>query len=816
MKNTQGKTIRAILVSFLILFAFSLALGPVSAVSEDLPKGVHLTWSLNDVNSSMNVSWETSSADSGDVVLYDDESKGGNPEEYDHRAEGDHEKVIGEEEELVGYAHHVTLKDLEPGESYYFICGGDDSGYSEEFKFKTIPSDPEELHFAAFGDTRQGALDFPEGRNAVAKSMASHDPQFIVHSGDFIEEPFSGEEWQEYFNHVESLYVDSNGYLIPMVPVVGNHEVGGDYGLAKTKEDARVYHSYFNLPGNERWYKLDMAPYFEFFGLNSESYTGPASDQYQWLEEELKEAEDTNWKFSSYHRPSYGEGYGGEGTSSKFLPLFDEHHVDLAVEGDFHMYARSQPLNPTDAPGEYVPFDQGTVHVIAAGGGAPLYSADPAWWHATGPISEYSYTIFDASESTLNMKAYDTDGNVIDRMEIQKELSKPETVVETKETGVSEDSTGPPPLIEFEEGANIPIVKVSKVGNGTVAAGGIAWASVNDEWKPGELDVLYEETLKQLNPEGEKVLWYEGYQANYPVEKCSELVESLEEAGFEIVGDDQEPITEELLSDYDILVIPQLGLGDPLKGGNSDLLPWDDVNTIEEFVREGNGLLVMDAHDYGGHNWANVQNKILAGVGADMTLQSDGLYDWADNWKAFFYPTVKVNTDTTIGENYKERTGKEEISLFEASSVVDNPSLHLEKIPGGETSVVDGRITKADTRVHVTTKEGGSGYVRIQKTPESGGSSTMRGVHKPLVEVSIQSEISSKNIDWPVTIEIYYSQADFEETILQNENQLEMYYWDDEQSAWRRCQEVGVNSDRNVVVASAYHLSKFAIMSDPK
>ncbi|MFP4136491.1 MAG: hypothetical protein ACLFTO_05635 [Candidatus Acetothermia bacterium] len=52
--------------------------------------------------------------------------------------------------------------------------------------------------------------------------------------------------------------------------------------------------------------------------------------------------------------------------------------------------------------------------------------------------------------------------------------------------------------------------------------------------------------------------------------------------------------------------------------------------------------------------------------------------------------------------------------------------------------------------------------------------------------------------------------------MVQNERDLEMYYWDAEQSAWRRCQEVGVNTDRNAVIANAYHLSKFAIMSDPK
>jgi len=815
MKNHKLNS-RAVLISFSLFFVLSLVFTPVSLASSHSPEGVHLTWSLNQVHETINVSWWTEAEVSDSVVHYDDESKSGNMGEYEHRAEGDSETITGEEGEEAGYAHHVTLEGLTPGKTYYFVCGGEGGEFSEEFKFQTLPKNPEELHFAAFGDTRQGALDFPEGRNAVAQAMAAHDPQFMVHSGDFIEEPFSWEEWKEYFNHVETLYVDPEGHLIPMIPVVGNHEVGGDYGLARTKNDARVYHSLFDLPGNERWYTLNLAPYFKFFGLNSETYTGPASEQYQWLEQELQKTENGVWKFSAYHRPSYGEGYGGEGTSSKFLPLFDQYHMDIGVEGDFHMYARSQPLNPTNSPGEYVPYDQGTVHVIAAGGGAPIYSASPAWWHAAGPISKYSYTIFEASKNSLEMEAYDTEGNVLDRMEIHKELSKPQTVLETKETGVSEDSTGPPPLIDFEEGARIPIMKVSKVGDGTVGAGGLAWSSVNGEWKPGELDVFYELLFDRLNPNSEKVLWYEGYDANYPVEKCSELVNSLEEAGFEIDGKDSEPINSELLSGYDILVIPQLGLGDPLKGGNPDLLPWSDVNAIEDFVREGNGLLVMDAHDYGGHNWAEVQNKILAGVGADMTLQSDGLYDWSDNWKAFYYPIGEVNTETELGKAYEERTGSKEIALFEVSSVVDNPSLYLEKVPGGEKSVVDARIAKANARVHIETKEGGSGYVRVQKTPGTSGSPAVAGVHKPLVEVSIQSEIPSGMIEWPMTIEIYYTQAAFEDSILQNENHLEMYYWDTEQSAWRRCQEVGVNSDRNAVIASAYHLSKFAIMSDPQ
>lgn len=817
MKSFISGKNRVFLISFFFLFFISLFLTPtLSIAAGENPMGVHLTWDRNAVHTSMTISWETVSKNGESKVFYDNESGGENPAKYEYSVEGHQEELIGEDEEVVGYAHHVTLTNLSPNESYYFVCGSQKNNYSEEFKFKTLPRHPEKLKFVVLGDTRPGALDFPEGRNNVAKGAASHDPSFIIHTGDHIEHALSGEEWQEYFNYIQNLWVDSDGYLIPIIPVIGNHEVGTDDEFEKSKKDARLYYSYFGLPGNERWFTLDLAPFLKFIGLDSETYTGPDSEQYKWLANELEDSKEVTWKFSAYHRPSFGEGYGGEGSSSKFLPLLEKSHVDFSAEGHVHMYTRSQPLNTSISTGKYFPYDKGTVHIVAGGGGAPLYSEFPAWWHAAGPITKYSYVVFEISESSAKMETFDTSGEVIDKAEIHKELTKPKTVVELKETGYADDNSGPPPYIEFGQGTKAPVMKVSKVGEGMVAAAGLAWSSVNDGWRSGELDTLYAETLKQMTAKDKNVLWYEGYNATYTTDKCSQLIEALEDRGYSVTGNDTEPITKELLSDYDILVIPQLALGSPFKGGNPDKLPWSDVQAIEQFVRSGNGLLVMDAHDYGGHNWARVQNKILAGIGADMTLQSDGIYDWENNWSRGWFPLGEVTTATTIGRNYREVKGNADIGLFEVSSVINNPSLYLEKIPSGARSVINGRKSKADTRVLIETKEGGSGYVRIQKTPSLSNSETTGGVHEPLVEVSIQSEIPTDKIVWPVTIEMYYSQDAFENSDLAVENDLEMYYWDTEQGAWRRCQEVGVNADRNAVVGSIYHFTKFAIMSDPR
>jgi len=236
-------------------------------------------------------------------------------------------------------------------------------------------------------------------------------------------------------------------------------------------------------------------------------------------------------------------------------------------------------------------------------------------------------------------------------------------------------------------------------------------------------------------------------------------------------------------------VIPQLRLGSPYAGGDPSQLPWEDVEVIRKFVaEEGKGLLVMDAHDYGGNNWAFVQNKILEGVGAAVALQSDGVYDWVDNWQGRgWQPMGAVDPSTAIGAAYAERTGGTEIELWEVSTVIPTPPLFLERIPGGERSIVDGRRTGADARVIIETLAGGEGYVRIQKAPPtpvkkaveaSYGAPEEKPAAQPLVVVDVST----------------------------------LYYWDPEQQMWRACPESGVNVERNCVAAAAYHLTRFAIL----
>ncbi|MEA1871353.1 MAG: hypothetical protein U9N00_04100, partial [Candidatus Bipolaricaulota bacterium] len=283
-----------------------------------------------------------------------------------------------------------------------------------------------------------------------------------------------------------------------------------------------------------------------------------------------------------------------------------------------------------------------------------------------------------------------------------------------------------------------------------------------------------------------------------------------------------EPITSALLAEYDIVVIPQLRLGSSYVGGDPNQLPWEDVEAIREFVASGKGLMVMDAHDYGGNNWAFVQNKILEGIGSDVALQSDGVYDWADNWLGRgWHPMGAVDPSTPIGAEYVARTGGVEIELWEVSTVVPIPAFFLEKVADGTRTIVDGRRTGADARVIIETLDGGEGYVRIQREPDlsvaEGGGEGYSALSGPtaagtLVVVDVSTDIPGSLIEWPITIEVYYTQEAFDASGFEDEALLALFYWDTEQGMWRACPESGINVERNCVAAATYHFTRFAIM----
>jgi len=178
--------------------------------------------------------------------------------------------------------------------------------------------------------------------------------------------------------------------------------------------------------------------------------------------------------------------------------------------------------------------------------------------------------------------------------------------------------------------------------------------------------------LVKENESNDNVLWYTGHGVYNDNDECSNLIDNLEALGWEITADNFEPITTDNLENYDIVVIPQLQEGDDYTGGDSTQLLDSEVDNLENFVKDGKGLLVLESSDYGGHNYNLVQNRILGKFDCCCYFQNDQVNDDTNNWGGKEYqPVAWVNANNWIGEAYENFENTCGVNLYSVCSLAE-------------------------------------------------------------------------------------------------------------------------------------------------
>jgi len=372
-----------------------------SSFMSDSPENIHLTWE-DDTSTTITVTWQTSFGISGDSVLFDVVSRGGESTLYSYSASGTNHSYSGSS----GYIHDVKLTGLTPDTVYYFVCGGDMGGWSDERGFRTAPSVSSHVRFVVGGDSR---TDWVE-RDKISQAMAEFNPAFAINFGDLVNDGTIQSDWNSWFTDVHENWIGENGLIIPVIPVLGNHEYPND---ASTK-----YFEQFALPGNERWYSYDWGPDIHITCLDC--YSSPSGEQLAWLENDLATHANYLWKFVMFHEPTFVSGTHDpwEPGLIYWVPLFDEYHVNIVFNGHEHNYQRSYPLNWIESQAETQAYSNGTVYIVSGGWGAPLYSPTPIWYMAHQSES-YHFCLIDIYKNgTLHLQAKDNLGITFDEMKI--------------------------------------------------------------------------------------------------------------------------------------------------------------------------------------------------------------------------------------------------------------------------------------------------------------------------------------------------------------------------------------------------------------
>jgi len=246
---------------------------------------------------------------------------------------------------------------LEPAKRYrYRVEAG---GQRWDGEFATAPQVGQDVpfQFIVVGDSRNGL----EQHRRVVERMAQEVPDFVLGTGDMVDEGFRQDEWQQFFD-VENELLRDNVYF----PALGNHD---RQGRGRTADN---YRAYFSVPDNgadsERYYSFTYAA-ARFLVLDSNAYSFALTDQTAWLERELIAARQDpaiHHIFVVMHHPPFSISLhgGARDLRERWTPLFEKYQVTAVFSGHDHVYERAE--------------SGGIRYFVSGGGGAPLYPRRPS------------------------------------------------------------------------------------------------------------------------------------------------------------------------------------------------------------------------------------------------------------------------------------------------------------------------------------------------------------------------------------------------------------------------------------------------------
>ena len=250
----------------------------------------------------------------------------------------------------------ATITGLEPATRYRYKVEAAGGTWTGEFATAPEIGADVPITFVVIGDTRSGT----DAHGRVIERMSQEVPDFVLGTGDMVDEGHRQDQWQQFFD-VENRMLRDNVYF----PALGNHDRQGRGRTADT------YRAYFSVPENggetERYYAFTHAS-SRFLILDSNEYSFALTDQTAWIERELIAArQDPAIKhiFAVMHHPPFSISLhgGNRDLRERWTPLFEKYNVSAVFSGHDHVYERAEW--------------NGIRYFVTGGGGAPLYARRP-------------------------------------------------------------------------------------------------------------------------------------------------------------------------------------------------------------------------------------------------------------------------------------------------------------------------------------------------------------------------------------------------------------------------------------------------------
>lgn len=355
-----------------------------------------------------------------------------------------------------GYIHTSFLKELWPNLVYSYKLGhrlfNGTYIWSQQYQFRASPYPGQNSlqRVVIFGDMGKDEADGSNEYNQYQRGSLNTTKQLIedlknidivFHIGDICYANGYLSQWDQFTAQVESITS-----TVPYMIASGNHErdwpgTGSFYGnLDSGGECGVLAETMFYVPAENRakfWYSTDFGM-FRFCIADTEHDWREGTEQYRFIEHCLASVDRQKqpWLIFLAHRVlgySSSSFYAEEGSFAEPMgrddlqKLWQKYKVDIAMYGHVHNYERTCPIYQNICTNEekhyYKGTLNGTIHVVAGGGGASLadFTTINTKWSI---FKDYDYgfvklTAFDHSNLLFEYKK-SRDGKVYDSFRISR------------------------------------------------------------------------------------------------------------------------------------------------------------------------------------------------------------------------------------------------------------------------------------------------------------------------------------------------------------------------------------------------------------
>ncbi|KAL5725838.1 polynucleotide adenylyltransferase [Ranunculus cassubicifolius] len=356
-----------------------------------------------------------------------------------------------------GFIHTSFLKELWPNSRYTYKLGHILSNgtyvWSRSYNFKAspYPGQDSQQRVVIFGDMGKAEADGSNEYNNYQLGSLNTTKQIIqdlknidivFHIGDICYANGYLSQWDQFTAQVHPITS-----TVPYMVASGNHErdwpgTGSFYGNMDSGGECGVpAETMYYIPATNRakpWYSTDYGM-FHFCIADTEHDWREGTEQYKFIEKCLASVDRQKqpWLVFLAHRVlgySSGSFYAEQGSFEEPMgreslqKLWQKYKVDLAVYGHVHNYERTCPIYEnvctSQEKSNYKGSLNGTIHVVAGGGGAGLaqFTTLQTKWSV---FKDYDYgfiklTAYDHSNLLFEYKK-SSDGKVYDSFTISRD-----------------------------------------------------------------------------------------------------------------------------------------------------------------------------------------------------------------------------------------------------------------------------------------------------------------------------------------------------------------------------------------------------------